>query len=276
MSEDETAGALEPFEDAALYDWEYRRRRADVRFYRMLAGERGGPVLDLACGTGRLLLPLLADGHVVVGVDHAAPMLARAAQRLARARASLQRRALLVRGDLRRLPIAAEPRFAFAVLAFHSIQHFVDDADLLEVLARVRAALIPGGWLAFDVFAPDPDFLARVHAAGPARRWHRTLFRHPVTGRREAYTASFELDAHRRKLLTTFHYQPVDALGRRRGPERHVRLCHRQLTPTEVADFLMRAGLQRLQSWGDFRGAPLEIAALPGRTEQHVYLARRV
>ena len=104
--EDETAGALEPFEDAALYDWEYRRRRDDVRFYRMLAGERGGPVLDLGCGTGRLMVPLLRDGHVVVGVDRAPPMLARAAARVARLRAELRRRALLVRGDLRALPFA--------------------------------------------------------------------------------------------------------------------------------------------------------------------------
>src|SRR5262249_47011805 len=126
------------------------------------------------------------------------------------------------------------------------------------------------------VFAPDPAFLARVRAAGPSRRWHRTPFRHPVTGRREVYTASYAFDARRRTLVTTFHYQPVDALGRRRGPERAVRLCHRQLSPSEVADILMRAGLQLLQSWGDFRGAPLESDRLPSRSEQHVYLARRV
>jgi SAM-dependent methyltransferase len=276
MHEDEAAGALEPFEDAALYDWEYRRRRDDVRFYRMLADERGGPVLDLGCGTGRLMLPLLGDGHVVVGVDHAPAMLARAAARLARLPAARRRRALLVRGDLARLPLAGSARFAFAVVAFHGIQHLVDDDALLALLARTRAALIPGGWLAFDVFSPDPVFMARVVAAGPERRWHRTLFRHPTEGRREAYTATYTLDARRRTLLTTFHYQPVDALGRRRGPERHVRLCHRQLAPSEVADFLTRSGLQLLQSWSDFRGTPLDEIRGPAGSEQHVYLARRV
>jgi len=65
--EDETAGATEHFEDAALYDHDYRRRRADVQFYRTLAAEHGGPVLDLACGTGRIMVPLLRDGHTVVG-----------------------------------------------------------------------------------------------------------------------------------------------------------------------------------------------------------------
>src|SRR5882672_11506580 len=141
MREDEIAGALEPFEDATLYDWEYRRRRDDVSFYRMLADERGGPALDLGCGTGRIMLPLLADGHVVVGVDHSRAMLARAAERVARLPPSGRRRALLVRADLRRLAVTAAPRFALAIVAFHGIQHLVTDAELLGFFRRVRATL---------------------------------------------------------------------------------------------------------------------------------------
>jgi SAM-dependent methyltransferase len=278
MRSDEKAGSLEPFEDAALYDWEYRRRRDDVRFYRMLAGERGGPILDLACGTGRLMLPLLADGHVVVGVDHSPAMLARAATRVARLAPRRRRRALLVRADLRDLPLPARraPRFAFGIVAFHGIQHLVGDGDLLRFLRGARAALIPGGWLAFDVFAPHADFLARARAGGPDRRWHRTLFTHPISGAREAYTASHRFDARRRTLVTTFHYQPLDGRGRPRGEERHARLCHRLLQPADVAGLLTRAGLELLQSWSDFLGGPLEAAEPPGGSEQHVYLARRV
>jgi SAM-dependent methyltransferase len=286
MREDETAGALEPFEDAALYDWEYRRRRDDVRFYRMLADERGGPILDLGCGTGRLMVPLLRDGHIVVGVDHAPAMLRRAAQRLGRLRGATRRRALLVRGDLRQL--AVKPRFAFAIVAFHGIQHLTTDRDLLLFLRRVRATLIPGGWLAFDVFAPRADLLDRARVGDPARRWDRTQFHHPASGQRLVYTASHRLDPRRRTLLTTFHYQPVDQRGRPSGVERHARLCHRQLDPAVVAEFLTRAGLQLLQRWQDFEGSPLQDRlAGPGdsnnpdssrgaTSEQHVYLARRI
>jgi SAM-dependent methyltransferase len=273
-ADDETAGALEPFEDAALYDWEYRRRRDDLKFYRRLADERGGPVLDLGCGTGRLMAPLLRDGHVVVGLDHSPAMLTRAQARVSRLGPVNRRRALLVRGDLR--TVAFAQRFAFAIVAFHGIQHLVDDQDLAAFFSRVREALIPGGWLAFDVFAPAPDLIARARTGAPARRWDRTVFRHPVSGQREAYSASFTLDERRHTFMTTFHYQPIDAHGRPDGPERHARLCHRQVGPAEVGAHLTAAGFQLLQRWSDFEGTPLEATAPSAPSEQDIYLARRV
>jgi 2-polyprenyl-3-methyl-5-hydroxy-6-metoxy-1,4-benzoquinol methylase len=66
------AGSREHYADAALYDYEYRRRRADVTFYRELAQKRlGGPgrILDLGAGSGRVTIPLARDGHTVVGLD---------------------------------------------------------------------------------------------------------------------------------------------------------------------------------------------------------------
>jgi SAM-dependent methyltransferase len=253
---------VDPFQDAALYDWEYRRRRDDVRFYRMLADERGGPVLDLACGTGRLLLPLVRDGHVVVGVDRAPAMLARAAARVARLGPTARRRASLVRGDLRNLGF--KRRFLFAVAAFHSIQHLETNAELRRFFAGAARALLPGGWLAFDTFAPNARFLARR----PDERGGRTRFKHPQTGRPLIYTESHRLDG--RVLAMTFHYQSVDRRGRRRGPERRISLRHRLLGPDEVRRLLAAAGLRLVARWGGFGGEPLD-----GETEQNVFLAQR-
>src|SRR6187551_906066 len=160
----------DPFDDAVLYDWEYRRRRDDVRFYGTLADERGGPILDLGCGTGRLMLPLLRAGHVVVGLDRAPAMLARAAARLRRLAPRVRRRALLLRGDLRGLPVRR--RFQLAIAAFHTIQHLATDRELARFFAGVARALRPGGWFAFDTFAPDARFLRRANAGGD-RRWAR-------------------------------------------------------------------------------------------------------
>jgi SAM-dependent methyltransferase len=255
----------DPFEDAVLYDWEYRRRRDDVRFYGTLADERGGPILDLGCGTGRLMLPLLRAGHVVVGVDRAPAMLARTTARLRRLAPRVRRRALLLRADLRRLPIA-RPRFQFAIAAFHTIQHLATDAELNRFFAAVSRVLRPGGWFAFDTFAPNALFLARANTGG-ARRWARARFKHPATGRRTEYSESYRLEG--RLLTTTFHYRPVGR-SQRATAGRRVDLVHRLLEPAELARLLARTGLKLIASWGGFDGQPL---AKP--TEQHVFLLRR-
>ena len=245
-----------------LYDWEYRRRRDDIRFYTTLADERGGPILDLGCGTGRLLVPLLRAGHTVVAVDRAAAMLSRAAARVRRLAAPLRQRALLLRGDFAALGFA--PRFAFAVAAFHAVQELGTDDALLACFRGVAGALEPGGWFAFDTFAPDAGFQER----DPRLRWARTRFRHPASGERLVYS-----ETHRRRgeiLAMTFHYQPVDGRGRPQGPERRISLQHRLLAPAKVAALLEEAGLTLIASWGGWDGQPLGAD-----TEQHVYLARR-
>lgn len=251
-----------PFQDAALYDWEYRRRRDDVRFYRALADECGGPILDLACGTGRLLAPLVRDGHQVVGLDREPAMLARASARVARLPLVARRRALLVRGDLGALPF--RPRGRLAVAAFHSVQHLETDRDLGRFFRDVARCLLPGGWLAFDTFAPSPTFLAR----DPRERWARTCFRHPVTKQRTEYSESHSVDG--KVLHMLFHYRPVDARGRARGGERRVHVRHRLLDVAEIRKHLAAARLSVVGAWGGFDGQPLDAA-----TEQRVFLVRR-
>ena len=265
---DEEAGAREPFTDAALYDFEYRRRRADVTFYRRIAAERResgpGPVLDLACGTGRLLVPLLRDGHTVVGLDRSPAMLARAAARLRRQSATRRARALLLAADLRAFAFA--PGFALAICAFHSVQHLVGRRALVGFLRAVRASLVPGGWFAFDVLPPDPAWIAR----DPARRWARTIFRHPETRQRLVYTTNHVYDRRRRALHMRMYYQPIDERGRNTGAERTMRLCHRQLAPVEVAALLAAAGLELVTTFGGFDGRPQGDG-----DDEHIYVARR-
>jgi SAM-dependent methyltransferase len=257
----EIVGAVEPYRDAAFYDWEYRRRREDVDFYRMLASERGGPILDLGCGSGRLLAPLGRDGFKVLGVDMSPTMLARARAR----QKGTGGATLLTRGDLRALPVRGP--FPLVVMAFHTIQHFVDDAELVALLRSVRALLGPKGWFAFDVFFPRADWLNRPSN----RRFDRILFRHPKDGQGYEYSVTHRLDATRRALHMRFHYRRVSPTGEVAKRGAVMRLCHRQLSPTEVAALLDRAGLTILSRWGGFKGEPLDD---PQDSEEHVYLVR--
>ena len=263
------AGCREPFIDAALYDYDYRHRRADINFYRQLARDRmsfaKGPILDLACGTGRLLVPLLRDGHQVIGLDRSEFMLANAARRISRLPKTHERRSVLVRADLR--SFAFHVPATLGVAAFHSIQHLLKDEDFVGFLTSARASLRKGGWLAFDVLPPDPAWLGR----DPNRRWGRTTFRHPTTGQKYVYTTNHRYDPGTRLLLMRLYYQPVDGNGRRCGREHTVRLCHRQYWPDEVTAMLKRAGFRLIGLFAGFDGRLL--AEVPDGADEHVYVS---
>ena len=103
------AGSREHYSDAALYDYEYRRRRADVAFYKELARRRlggSGRILELGAGSGRVTIPLARAGYEVVAVDASRPMLDKLRDRVAALPRSVARRISIVEADLRSFALA--------------------------------------------------------------------------------------------------------------------------------------------------------------------------
>jgi SAM-dependent methyltransferase len=256
-------GAREHYADAALYDFEYRRRRSDVRWYRDLAARelrKGGAVLELGCGSGRVTVPLARDGHTVVGLDQSQPMLDALEARKARLPAAVRDRITTVRGDLRHFELRRRfGRFALIVAPFNVLEHLYTRVELDACLQVVRRHLAPGGVFAFDVQLPDPGWLAR----DPDRRWARTRFTHPTTGRRVWYSTSHDYDPVSQIALIRLYYQPEDG-----GPEEVVLLSQRKYFPAELEALVAFSGF-RVEERTDFHGAPLG----PG-TENQVLLCR--
>ncbi len=142
---------------ARWYDGSYDhiRSHADADFYRALAGETGGPVLELGCGTGRVLLPIVADGIPCTGLDASPAMLD--VLRAKAPPASLR----LVCAPMQAFDLGTD-RFALIFSAFRAFQHLLTVDEQLACLGCVRRHLAPNGRLAFDVFAPFLDRTAVV------------------------------------------------------------------------------------------------------------------
>ena len=255
-------GCREHYRDSELYDFEYRRRRRDVSFYRELAREllgSSGRVLELACGSGRVTTALLRDGHSVVGVDLSMAMLRRSASRVERLGRAARGRAMLVRADMRRFALAA--RFPLVVMAFNSFEHLYTRVEVAACLERVRAHLEPGGRFAFDVQNPNLKWLAR----DPSRRWARTAFRHPTTGERMIYSTNHDYDPVSQIALIRLYYGPTGGPGR----ERVVHLSQRKFFPAELEALLTHSGFTVERRYGDFAGEPLD-----GDAESQVLVCR--
>ena len=244
-------GTSEHYEDAALYDHEYRRRRDDLAFYRRTARAVGGPVLELGCGSGRVLVPLVRDGFRVVGIDRSAPMLRGARGRLLRLPPSARARAALLRADMRRFSLAAT--FPLIVAPFNALMHLYHPDAMLRCLRCVREHLAPGGRFVFDVVNPNPRMLARDES----RRGPRTRFLHPTDGRAYRYSTSHHYDQTRQIAYVRIYYEPLDG-----GRGRVVRLAHRMFFPRELEVFLRMGGFRMVERLGGFSGEPLDNRAL--------------
>lgn len=126
----------------------------DVPFYRTLAVESGGPVLEIGCGTGRLAIPMARAGVAVWAVDSAPAMLAQLAAKLAREPAAVRDRIAVVHGDAVALDLPDRGRFALAILPFNVAMLVADAGQRRRLLAAVVSHLAPGGRLALDVMNP--------------------------------------------------------------------------------------------------------------------------
>jgi SAM-dependent methyltransferase len=168
---------------AEVYDPWSRSVVEDVSFYVAEARRVRPPIVELGVGTGRIAIPIAAEGLSVIGVDSSAGMLEVCRQRAEVA--GVADRLDLRLGDLRRPPVA-EPA-ELVISPFRSFLHLEEEADRRSGLESAFALLVPGGRLVFDVFAPGADDIEQTHG-----RW---LEREPGIFERALW------DADRRRLV---------------------------------------------------------------------------
>jgi SAM-dependent methyltransferase len=145
---------------APYYDLEHAGYQEDLDLYLNYALAVGSPVLELGCGTGRLMEPLARRGMEVVGVDSSPAMLARARQRLEEN--NLLQHSELLEQDARTLRL--DRRFRLAFVALNSFAHFTTRQDQRAVLATIHHHLLPGGTLILDL--PNADLRRYQQAEG--------------------------------------------------------------------------------------------------------------
>lgn len=258
-----TAAEAYAGERALFYDHVATGVWGDVGFYVGEAVAAGSPVLELGCGTGRILLPIAEAGVDVVGLDASADMLAIARDKLAASRPDVQRRARLVHGDMRDFDLGQS--FALVTIPYRAFLHNLEVGDQLRTLACARRHLAEEGRLILNVFDPSVKKLAAGRWVTSADR-HRE-FRHPRTGNRITIREDFRYDLERQRVEGAFVYDEIDATGRVLGTT-HAPLTLRYVFRYEMEHLLGRAGFAVGALFGDF-----ERAAFRAGGEQ-VWIAR--
>jgi SAM-dependent methyltransferase len=252
--------SLDPFANfVRFYDLDEGRFTDDLGLYRWLADEWPGSILELGCGTGRVVAALAQVGHQVTGLDSSAAMLQAAEARLARTRpAGLVQ---LVAADMRDFTLPS--RFAWALCALNSLMHLITLEDQLAALEATRRHLQPEGHLLLDLTNPDPSWLLE-----PGERIVRVgVLDDSETGHTVVRQVLQHIDPLAQTLHLTYMYDEIGAEG-----VVHRAICPlrlRYLFPSEARLLLERAGFEVEQIYGSYDLEPFD-----GTTERMIFACR--
>lgn len=245
---------------ARFFDQEFAGYEDDLPVLEAYAARTGGPVLELGCGTGRVLLHLARAGYQVTGVDLSLAML-----EIARAKAEaagLMKRIALIAGDYGEVALGGPYRFACTVM--NTFLHLPNQAAQVQALKHWREHLAPGGLLLIDVLHPDPATLSGLD--GRLEFWG--TWQDPTSGHTVMKFLSRTVDPARQTLHVRHIYDEIAADGQLLRTQATYDL--RYIGRFEAELLLEKAGYVLEGVYGDWQMGPLE-----SDSQRMILVARR-
>ena len=233
--------------DVSVSDWP-----GEMDFYRALvekisADDRS--VLEVACGTGRVTIPLAQTGAKIVGLDHSTEMLT-----VARAKSSEIENLCWVEGDMRSFDL--EETFALVLIPGHSFQNLLTPEDQLMCLQAIKRHLVPGGVLVIHLDHQNIDWLGSLVRDQGGVFEEAESFQHPKTGYTVRALRAWSYEPSTQTAVVQTAWEEIDIEGQimarwERGPIR-IHCVFR----FEMEHLLNRVGYDIQAVYGDFfRGA---------------------
>jgi ubiquinone/menaquinone biosynthesis C-methylase UbiE len=239
---------------ADTYDALYADYSGDISFYVNQAQRSGSPVLELACGTGRVASRVAQAGIEVVGIDSSAAMLDKFHSRLSDLPADVRDRITLHAADMRDFDLGEE-RFTLVYCPFRAFLHLLTVQDQLASLQTVRRHLKPDGRFALNFFNPSVTLIANSIASQSSPVQRIQEFTHPTTGNRVIVYLTSQHDVVQQIIRNQRIEEELDRDGR---------VLHRTYKPLtlrwiyryEFEHLLARSGFEVEALYGSFDRQP--------------------
>jgi SAM-dependent methyltransferase len=259
--------SVEPYSvSAKYYDQAYATKQdlADLPFYLELAERIGGPVLELACGTGRVLLPIARAGIAIHGVDNSLPMLNALGNNLKREAKDVRELVSVVRGDIR--TFRSNTKYPLVIIPFRPLQHMFTVEDQIAALKTAAFHLEDDGLFAFDLFYPRHDLIfsgigkeiLELEWADPSdsTKLVRRFFRKESLDKiNQSFTANFIFRTWQNGKLVQEETEPFKMS---------------YYTYPHLRALFLLAGLEIVEEYGSFAKTPLDNTA-----EQMIFILKK-
>lgn len=191
---------------ARFYDSEHTDKTDDIELYLALAAQTGGPIIDIGCGTGRVMLPLAQAGYEVHGIDNEETMLERAVRHREANDIPAERMALH-QGDVRTYDL--DQQFKLVLVPYNGLMHFHTQEDQLAVLERLHDWTADDGLLVLDLPNAGEVFATQESDALMVER----TFLEPESGHLVMQQSTSYLDRTAQLLYVKWIYDEIAADG---------------------------------------------------------------
>ena len=231
-----------------IYDAYFKGIEGEVDFYVEEAMDCGGPVLELGCGTGRVLLPIARNGIEITGLDIDCDLLDLLRRKLGREEKEVAQRVHVLEADM--TAFHSDERYRIAIAPYRAFQHLLTSIDQQKALDCIHQHLDGGGRFVFNAYDP----LGEIAREGFALPLHKDCdFIDQSTGHTVAVYFSRHYDPELQILEQEFTFEEFDLSGE--SKRRWGNLLSLRWTPHgEMVHLLERSGFRVDALYGDFTG----------------------
>jgi SAM-dependent methyltransferase len=242
---------------AKYYDAAYAAKSdlVDLPFYHEFANKSRGPVLEIRCGTGRVLLPIARAGIEIHGVDYSSAMLWVLKSNLAGEPIEVRKKVHLHAGDMR--SFRQKEKFSLVILPFRPLQHMFTLKDQLSAFRTAAHHLDHRGMFAFDVFFPKFDVLeSGIGEEVKELEWSAGGNPNIVVRR---FFRKDSVDKIHQRFVFTFFFRTYE--GDRLILEESEQFALSYFTYPHLQALFQLAGLEIVKEYGSFSKGPLDNTA---------------